>query len=491
MTGDREHTNKALKVLLVKSAIRYPIKGDGDFGVPLGLWLLKSFIQRTTYNIVVDVFDERLRRLQGATESFEECAKKYDVIGASMCSCEVPSSLEKMRIAKRLGKITIAGGIFTYTNEKYLLSYPFVDFVIPGVGTTPLAALLNELRKRKEHIGMEALIKYIGENNFDGFGLQNVFSKNTLADSIMWEAAIMPYIELDIWDEILKLYGPFINNKMDIYTSRGCNKACSFCSVQRETKHNVIICDDDHVIRTIDYLYKKGIRTFSIKDEDFFLHEESRIRGILECFKEYDDISFKIRARIDTMLQSSVSVSDLAQYHISEIQYGVESPEDDLRKQVQKSIGKSCNDVINLFKLHYEYNIVVNASFILGLAGEDRHYYSALTNFVQQIYVKGKTKVYLNFYTPHPVKGRIPEHVYLISNDLNYFTHKIPVCYPKYPLSKAPIRKKMLETYDKIIQMTDSQLFNPKIPSEIQKKFTMGNQSLDNSEIMRYGDDNQ
>lgn len=482
-------TTNTLKVLLVKSSICYPIKDDGDFGVPLGLWLLKSYIQRTTTNIVVDIFDERLRKLQRQTESFEECAKDYDVIGTSMCSCEVPPSLEKMRIAKEMGKITIAGGIFTYSNEEYLLSYPFVDFVVPGVGTLPLAKLLNELRKRKDHSDLNMLAKHINEDGFDCFGLQNVFSKHTLDDAVMWETASMPHIELDIWDEIIRQYGPYIHGKIDIYSSRGCNKACSFCSVQRETKRNVIVCDSDHVIRSIKYLYKKGIRIFSIKDEDFFLHGKSRVREILERFRDYNDISFKIRARIDTMLESNVSVEELARYHICEVQYGVESPEDELRKQVQKGIGKSYEDVKNLFFSHYKYGIVVNASFILGLPGESVSYYTALINFIKEIYTPDKTKIYLNFYTPHPAKCRIPENVVLISNDLAYFTHKIPVCYSKGLPPKIHVRKKMLSTYDEITQLTSSQIFNPTIPDTIRAKF-ISDFRLEDNEIMKYGEDN-
>lgn len=317
------HPTNTLRVLLVKSSIKYPIKDDGDFGIPLGLWLLKSYVRRTTTNIVVDIFDKRLRTLQGNTESFEECAKEYDVIGTSMCSCEVPPSIEKMRIAKELGKITIAGGIFTYSNEDYLLDYPFVDFVIPGVGTLSMAKLLNELRKRKEHSNLETVVRHINEKSFDCFGLQNVYSRCNQNDAVMWETASIPHIELDVWDEIIQQYGPYIRGKIDMYTSRGCNKICSFCSVQRETKRNVISCDSDHVIRSIRHLYDIGMRKFSIKDEDFFLHGESRVRNILEQFKDYNDISFKIRARIDTMLASNVSIEDLAQYHICEIQYGV------------------------------------------------------------------------------------------------------------------------------------------------------------------------
>lgn len=480
-----------LKVLLVKSSIEHPIKGDGDFGVPLGLWLLKSYIQRTSANIQVDIYDERLRKLQKCTQSFEECIKEYDVIGVSMCSCEVPPSIEKLRIAKANGKITIAGGIFTYSNEEYLLSYPFVDFVVPGVGTKPLEHLLTELRKRKQRDPdnwKDIVCKQISDKTFETVGLNNVFSRANMNDAVMWDAATMPHIELDIWDQILLWYGPYLGGKIDIYTSRGCNKTCSFCSVQRETKHNVISCDEQQVIRTIKYLYSKGIRQFSIKDEDFFIYGQSRIRNILEEFRGYHDISFKIRARIDTMLASNLTCGELEEYHIKEIQYGVESPNNEMRQYVQKYITKSSEDVIKLFKSHNEHGIIVNASFILGLPFENVAYYKVLAEFIDKIYTPQFTKVYLNFYTPHPVRGKIPDDVNIVTNDLNYYTHKIAVCYPKNPRMKVLVRQKMLSTYNSIVKRTKSEAYNPPIPDSIRQLFTHDSQ-LSGNEIMKYGED--
>ena len=210
----------------------------------------------------------------------------------------------------------------------------------------------------------------------------------------------------------------------------------------------------------------------------------------LRNFKEYDDISFKIRARIDTMLESHQSAEDLAKFHVCEVQYGVESPNNDLRKQVQKSIGESTEDVINLFHSHYEHGIVVNASFILGLPGEDNNYYAALIDFIKHIYEPGMTKVYLNFFTPHPVKCKIPDDVFLVSNDLHYYTHKIPVCYSKTPRAKVYARRKMLDTYDKIVELTSSQDYNPTIPDQIRESY-ISDHYLENYEIMKYGEESQ
>lgn len=56
---------------------------------------------------------------------------------------------KKAKNSKKEGKITTAGGIFTSSNEKYLLETGVVDYVIPGVGTSALRKLLEWLLKQK------------------------------------------------------------------------------------------------------------------------------------------------------------------------------------------------------------------------------------------------------------------------------------------------------------------------------------------------------
>lgn len=135
---------KKWKILLVKCEIKYPTRGI-DFGVPLGLWAIKNYITLCRPNIQVDIYDERLLLLEKKEKNFDELIEEYDVIGISMCTCEVPMAIDKFKIAHSKGKITVAGGIFTYSNEKYLIESKAVDYVIPGVGTVPWIRLLDAL----------------------------------------------------------------------------------------------------------------------------------------------------------------------------------------------------------------------------------------------------------------------------------------------------------------------------------------------------------
>ncbi len=390
----------------------------------------------------MDIYDERLISFEKREKNFDTLIEEYDVIGVSMCTCEVPMAIDKFRIAHDKGKITVAGGIFTYSNERYLINSKVVDYVIPGVGTVPWIRLLDALIANQ---GQETKNKIVNVNN--------VFSKNNL-DTTVWLTDTMPGIELHEWDDILKNYGSHIKKevfvgtkkirvpKIDIVTSRGCNQKCSFCSVRFETGSSVIKRLSTVIEEEIDFLYSKGVRYFSIKDENFFIHGTNRVKAIMKHCSRYDDIHFKIRMRLDDWNRTDIDLATLREWGVDEIQYGVESPQSDILSLLQKGMAFERGKIVDLFKEHYVNKIKVNASLILGCSElEDDKYYENLKKFIMEIYDEDHLIPYINFYTPHPINSTFVNDKYILTtNDLNFYTHKIPVAYPQN--MRQPERKK-------------------------------------------------
>lgn len=464
---------KKWKILLVKCDIKYPTRGI-DFGVPLGLWVIKNYITLCRPNVQVDIYDERLLSIEKREKNFDTLIEEYDIIGIGMCTCEVPMAIDKFRIAHTKGKITVAGGIFTYSNERYLINSEVVDYVIPGVGTVPWIRLIDAL-----------MINQWQETKKQFVNVNNVFSKNNL-DTTVWLTDTMPGIELHEWDDILKNYGSYIRKeiyvgakkisvpKIDIVTSRGCNQKCSFCSVRFETGSSVIKRLSTVIEEEIDFLYSKGVRYFSIKDENFFIHGTNRVKEIMQHCSQYNDIHFKIRMRLDDWNRTDINLATLREWGVDEIQYGVESPQSDILSLLQKGMAFKRGKIVDLFKAHYENEIKVNASLILGCSElEDNEYYENLKEFIKDIYDKDYLIPYFNFYTPHPINSSFVSDKYIVTtNDLNFYTHKVPVAYPQN--MRQPERSKMLETYDEITQMTNSREYNPSIPEEAKDVFVKG-----------------
>lgn len=474
-----------LNVLLVKTAIDHPIKQD-DFGVPLGLWMLKGYLSTTGLSLNVEIYDERLELIKCNNDSekrkevinrFADVISEYDVIGISMCSSEVIPALRKFKIAKAANKVTFCGGIFTTSNEECLLKTKLIDYVVPGVGTVPLGNLLGRLLEEKKQ-------GYLGKQVLDVDGVAS--SQNLSRFDAPWVPAQLPSMRKSIWIEILNRYRPFLEDKMDVYTARGCDKNCSFCSVQLESKQVVFRKEEQCVIEEIEYLKSVGIKYFSFKDEDF-VSKPDRMMRILGAVSDINNgIKFKIRARYDEIVASGITLKQLQELGVVEIQYGIESPDIHIRKFVRKGFERSRNEeLVNFIREHTAYNITANCSFILGIMGEDSEYYNELVKFIKAIYNESsKPKIYINFLTPHPYNSRFPLDNYsLVTDDLNYFTHKYPVCRPKN--SSRGLRIGMLQVYDKIVEETNSQMYNPpskNMPEELKQRFIRGD-VLDISEV--------
>ena len=483
-----------LKVLLVKTAILHPIKYD-DFGVPLGLWMLKGHLSTSGLSLKIDIFDERLelRKCNGdqtarkkVKAKYEKLIEDYDVIGISMCTSEVWPALEKFEIAKKFKKVTFCGGIFTSSNESYLLKTGLVDYVVPGVSTVPLTSLLAHLLQDKRK-------GQLGEHVVNEYGVASKDSINQF-DGI-WVPTILPAMRKSIWIDIINQYGAYLEDerthkkRMDIYTARGCNRNCTFCSVQRESKKTVLRKSPSCVIDEIQYLESQGIEYFSFKDEDL-LSDPQRMFDILEAVHR-KGVLFKIRARFDEMIQHKISLDRLHDLGVDEIQYGIESPDIHLQRTIGKGFPKTSDEtkLVKFICSHEKHGIKANCSFILGISGEDSEYYNELYEFITKIYnEESKPKIYINFLTPHPFNSQFPTQNYsLVTNDLNYFTHKFPVCYPQD--STYGKRKKMLEIYDRIVEYTNSSLYNPptsKIPEPLKRAFLSGKPKLVSKELPLY-----
>ena len=457
-------SQEPIKVLLVKTAIDFPIK-DYDFGVPLGLWLLKSYISLQGINAIIDIYDERLDLRCGRPTDFVDKICDYDMIGVSICSCEVPQALKKLQTAKSRGKITFVGGIFCSSNEKYLLDCGCIDYVIPGVGTLPLLNLLKELIKNR-HLGSNSLVHHV----------YGVITNENVTNLKVWKPSQLPYIELKIWKQIVDQYSPYLEKKIDIFTTRGCNQRCNFCSVQKECQQRIYQRDEASIEEEIDYLYSRGFRHFSIKDEDFLLFGIQHLMPIFErCSQSHQDITFKIRARVDGMLKENVDLEHLYNVGIREIQYGLETPDSNLLFNVKKGYKYGQESLKNLIQHTASCGIVANCSFILGICGESIDYYHSLLAFFEQLQVDySLLKIYVNFLTPHPYKNEFPKNEYsLVTNDLKFFTHKVPVCFPDG--MRRMTRIEMLRTYDKIVYTYNMGNYNPPIDETIRTNFINGN----------------
>lgn len=468
INSPRAHSTKHPRVLLVKTAIPYPIK-DFDFGVPLGLWVLRSYLRRE--GVEADIFDERLEMKKDSGATFEDALDGYDLVGISACSCEVPAAIRHASAAKKRGKTTIIGGIFALTNEQYLLSHAAVDYVIPGVATKPLSELVRRFSESSEWLNLRVV---------DVPGVRSIENVNDIrVQPASWMTDTLSSLGFDTLDDIIGIYGPHLAGKIDLITARGCPYRCDFCSIQRESGRKHITRNDSEVIEEILYLARRGFRRISIKDEIFpilikrantILRESTR-----RLSAEGISVEFKIKSRVDILSKQPELIKKYYEWGVREIQFGVETVNPELQSFIHKGSEHETRALKRFLEYVAKIGIVVNASLILGIDGESARYYDNLVRFVGGLAHLERFKVYVNFYTPHPLQGKwsVPARGKLFNDDLSCFTHKIPLVSPS-TISLRAQREAMLNAYDRLVDISQSASFNPPVPGHLREIFLDG-----------------
>ena len=360
-----------------------------------------------------------------------------------------------------------------YSNEKYLLSYPFIDWVIPKVGTFPFLNLLNHLND---------------ENGFDKSNLKGVFwSKEGDIDPLCsYEVRgddSTPHIMSKQRKLVISRYKDYLDGKIDVVTARGCNGSCSFCSIHKE-ESRIRTIDKDLVVEEIYDYASNNFKTISIKDENYLFHSNPIrpfyiLEKVNEKIKNKYDINIKIKSRIDSIWKENKpretrkNIELLYDLGVREIQFGVESLKDHIRQLILKGVNISDNMMLDFLRLVTDCGIKVNASFIIGIHTETESYYKTLINEMEKNFSDDKKyKIYMNFITPHPINNKYDydeKSYFLVNSYLGAFNHKTPILIPHNHGRK--LRKSMLSAYDNIREITNSKDFNPEVPIQYREQF--------------------
>lgn len=439
-----------MKILLIKPKLDYPIRNN-DIGIPMGLWVLKDLVSHIAE---IDIFDERLDCVINGKDSVWEKILKYDIIGVSTCTSEFPRALSLLRYAKSYNKTTIIGGIFVYSNELYLSKFSFIDYIIPGVATTPFFNLINAL-----------------SNNAYSYKIEGVFGCRKFSSNKSEYPEMLYSVSNESINKIFELYNVPLNGKFFLTTSRGCYNKCEFCSIQRELKSRVLYKNVDTVLNEVIQLIRLGVSKISLKDELFIsnLNKDRNIELLYKiqqyCCREDKRVILKIKSRIDYMINNIDLIEQLSRLNVREIQFGIESIDNSILQGIKKGrLMINIDKVKDVIQRCYDHNIIVNASFVFCLIGENEQYYSQFENFINDIYCNnGLLKIYLNFYTPHPFNNKIhlADNYILCNKYLESYTHVIPCCYPNYFDKRC--KEILIETYNNIVSRTNSEKYNPQI----------------------------
>jgi radical SAM superfamily enzyme YgiQ (UPF0313 family) len=169
----------------------------------------------------------------------------------------------------------------------------------------------------------------------------------------------------------IQKYFPFLNREtlVCLYTSRGCNRSCTFCAYNLDLNSNWIQSDLEGLVRDISYLYNEyGIKNIAFCDSDFGGDKKSvilRSRDLEKFIKKYNltqKINISLNIRIDLISKEVLNNLFLSGVHT--VLTGIESFTEKTLRIFRKPVFK-IDDLYKNTEYAEQLGINIVASYIL------------------------------------------------------------------------------------------------------------------------------
>lgn len=433
----------AKRILLTKPRVRYPVRrqgNGGDVGIPLSLLYLASHLRENTDADVV-VKDYRLEEAKGNKIDLEKDFSSFDVVATGACTSEYTDANRIVEIAKGMGKITVMGGIFPTFNRERVLASGNVDFVVRGEGEVAFSNLINALDRKRDLASVNGVTFSQGGVVFDS-------PREKLIENL-------DRLPLPAYDLInLTDYIPFTAGA--VYSSRGCNGTCGFCTLNKMWGHSYRQRSIENIIEELRIYQKEGFSRVHFKDESIALNS-SFARELFNRLAESGlNLKYKVKSRVDQI--TSLLLDSFAYGGVDTIHTGIESFSQAELDRTGK--GTSLGDVNRAVNATLSSGIRLNPVYIFGLPGQTEQDLHATAEGIERVGRNHRVITYISFMTPHP-GTQSTEGLGIVTKDLDRYTHKQPVCYPT-SLGDNGLDK-MVDTYHRLGEVTNSVHINPRV----------------------------
>jgi len=292
----------------------------------------------------------------------------YDVLGFSVYIWNVEiikNILLKIRQLKPSIKIILGGPEVSFVNDDFF-DENLVDFIIANEGEQAFHQLLNALNHRLPiddipnliykdgktiHKNQQSLIKNLNQLNEP----YDIIDENDLAHKIH-------YVEL----------------------SRGCPYQCSYCLASLEK--GLRFFSMERVLKTIDDLVKRGVKTFKFLDRSFNANHrlaQSFLERLID--KHYQDVVFQFEINGDVLKASFIDfLIDQAPKNLIRFELGIQSTNDRVNQAVNRY--QDTKQLIENIKGLQQSNVTLHLDLIAGLPYEDLSSFEQTFNTIYQLF---------------------------------------------------------------------------------------------------------
>jgi radical SAM superfamily enzyme YgiQ (UPF0313 family) len=329
---------------------------------------------------------------------------KPDLVGLSAMTWQYDTCVRIAHLLKELRpevRIVIGGYHATLMHEEIAASQEakWIDFMIRGEGEEACRRLVNSLAGRDDLAAIPSL----------SYKKDGVFIHNPRA-----EILDLNTIKLPIRDKRRLTWGyHVIYSKVElIETSRGCTRACNFCSMRHMYGRTFRTYPISRVLADIDDIYyKRKTRWIFITDDNMVLNP-ARVMELCDAIiaRKYKGLHLMVQADCVSMASNEEMVAKMGRAGFRSVFLGIENGS----VKNLRSAGKG--DIVTYSRKAIEnchrYGIMVIGGLIFGFAEDDEESIKENYEFFKDIRADA---AYCQILTPYP-KTAMREH--LLEQDL-------------------------------------------------------------------------
>jgi radical SAM superfamily enzyme YgiQ (UPF0313 family) len=338
---------------------------------------------------IIDLIRKRSRVRQYVTRTLLKI--RPDVVGLSAMAWQYKTCTQLVRLIKQLlpaAKIVLGGYHATLMYEEIAASdeAPLIDFIVRGEGEEAFRRLINALD---------------GKDRFENIPSLSFHNGNGFVHNPRGELLDLSKLKLPVRDQRRLTWGYHImTGKVEVIeTSRGCTRACNFCSMNHMYGRTFRPFPPERILADIEDIYfKRKTRWIFVADDNLVL-EPDRVTALCETIiaRKFQNLNFVAQCDCITMSRNEDMVRKMAQAGFKTIFLGIEN----VSKKNLKVAGKG--DIVEASRkavaICHKYGIMVVAGMIFGFPDDDEEDIIENYKFLKSI---GADTSYCQILTPYP-----------------------------------------------------------------------------------------
>ena len=338
---------------------------------------------------IIDLIRKRRRLRKYLTKILQKI--RPDLVGLSAMAWQYDTCIKLIKLIKYLlpeVKIVIGGYHATLMNEEIAESpeAEWIDFMIRGEGEEACRRLINAL-EGKDRLEDIASLSYKRNRHF----VHN--PRGELLD--------LSRLRLPIRDKRRLTWGYHImNSKIEVMeTSRGCTRACTYCSIRHMYGKSFRTFPIERVLTDLDDIYyNRKTRWVFIADDNLVL-DPQRVIQICDAIiaRNYKKFNIVIQADCISMAKNEEMVRKMSLAGIKSVFLGIENVSKKNLATAHK--GDIVDASRKAVEICHKYGIMVMGGLIFGFPDDDEQAIIKNYSFLKST---GADTAYCQILTPYP-----------------------------------------------------------------------------------------